>query len=238
MMSSGSLPQHIGIIMDGNGRWAKKRLKPRTFGHQEGLKTAKRIIAAARKMGIMHITLYAFSTENWKRAQKEVAFLINLVHSHLRKELEFYRENGIRIVHSGDIQALPEEIQHDLKSVIHDTKDFRGITVNLALNYGGRDEIIRACNRIATACPGRNFQDSPLTEQELHQHMDNPELPNPDLIIRSGGDIRLSNFLLWESAYSELYFTKTLWPDFSEKDLTAAVKEFQRRTRRFGGTNE
>lgn len=237
-MKESALPQHIGIIMDGNGRWAKKRLRPRTAGHQEGLKTAKRIVSKAAEIGVPYVTLYAFSTENWKRSQEEVSFLIHLIHTYLRKELDFYRENGIRIVHSGDMQALPDPVQQDITSVIRDTAGYSGLTVNLALNYGGRDEIARAANRVIARNPARDFSAEPIREQELHEQMDTAGIPDPDLIIRTGGDKRLSNFLLWGSAYSELYFTDTLWPDFSERDLLAAVQEFKRRARRFGGTDE
>lgn len=237
-MKQSAHPQHIGIIMDGNGRWAKKRLRPRTAGHQEGLKTAKRIVKEAARIGLPFLTLYAFSTENWKRSQEEVSFLIHLIHTYLRKELDFYRENGIRIVHSGDIEALPDTVQQDLLSVIQDTDAYTGLTVNLALNYGGRDEIARAANRVLSQNPQRDFSASPLREDELSENMDIGGIPDPDLIIRTGGDMRLSNFLLWGSAYSELYFTTKLWPDFSERDLHAAVHEFKRRARRFGGTDE
>ncbi|MFW6364194.1 MAG: isoprenyl transferase [Spirochaeta sp.] len=237
-MKESALPKHIGIIMDGNGRWAKKRLMPRTAGHQEGLKTAKRIIKTARTLGIQYITLYAFSTENWKRAQKEVSFLINLIHTYIRKELDFYRENSIRIVHSGNPAALPDEINEDIRSVVADTREFDGITVNLALNYGGRDEIIRSMNRVLSSQPDRNFELNPITEKDIQSHLDTALLPDPDLIIRTGGECRLSNFLLWESAYSELLFSDKLWPDFTGDDLAAAVQEFQRRTRRFGGADE
>ena len=237
-MKKSALPQHIGIIMDGNGRWAKKRFKPRTAGHLEGLKSAKRIIRTARDIGIPYVTLYAFSTENWKRTQDEVAFLINLIHTYLRKELDFYREHRIRVTFSGDAAALPAEILEDIHCVMQDTADYDGITVNLALNYGGRDEIVRAAQATITGNPDRDFSVHPITETDIQQHLDTGSLPDPDLIIRTGGDLRLSNFLLWGSAYSELYFTKTLWPDFTERDLKAAIHEFQRRTRRFGGTHE
>ncbi|AFG38039.1 isoprenyl transferase [Spirochaeta africana] len=237
-MKQSALPQHIGIIMDGNGRWAKKRFKPRTAGHQQGLKTAKRIVKAAREIGIPYLTLYAFSTENWKRAQDEVSFLINLIHTYLRKELDFYRENRVRIVYSGDAAALPAEIRDDIRSVMNDTAGYDGLTVNLALNYGGRNEIARAAQAVVIEHPERDFTRQPISETDIRQHLDTAALPDPDLIIRTGGDLRLSNFLLWGSAYSELYFTKILWPDFSERDLRAAVQEFQRRTRRFGGVHE
>ncbi len=235
-MSTPALPQHIGIIMDGNGRWAKSRRKPRTAGHQEGVKVAKRIVTAARDAGIPYISLYAFSTENWKRAQEEVSFLINLIHNHIRKELDYYREKSVRITHSGDMSGLPKTIQKDLHDVMQDTKDYNGITVNLAINYGGRNEIMRAAQKICMQHSGRDFSQSPLTEEDIKNALDSSFIPDPDLIIRTGGEMRLSNFLLWGSAYSELYFCDKLWPDFNETDFDKAIQDFQQRQRRFGGT--
>lgn len=215
--------------MDGNGRWAKERGKLRTEGHKEGLVTAKKIVRKAKDLGLKYLSLYTFSTENWKRAKEEVNFLMVLIRDHLEREFDFYRECGIRIVHSGDLQALPSDVQKSILKIVHDTKDFTSLTVNLAINYGGRDEIVRAVNKMMQE--GIKAIDS----ESLSAHMDVPCLSDPDLIIRTSGDIRLSNFLLWQSAYSELYFSEKLWPDFTENDLELAIQEFQNRERRYGG---
>ena len=216
--------------MDGNGRWAKARGKPRTEGHLEGVKAAKRVVAAASEAGLAFLSLYTFSTENWARAEAEVSYLMFLVRSYLRKEYDFYRENGIRIVHSGDMERLPRDIVTEIEEVTRDTAGFGGLTVNLSINYGGRDEIIRAFNKvIASGATGA------LTEQSFRRYLDHPELPDPDLIIRSANEYRLSNFLLWESAYSELYFSPRLWPDWTGDDLRNALAEYARRSRTFGG---
>lgn len=230
MANRRAAPAHAGIIMDGNGRWAKARGLPRTEGHREGLRTAKRVIRAAEDLGIRYLSLYTFSTENWKRAMEEVSFLMSLITSHLKAEFDFYRENRIRIVHSGDPEGLPAEVREALLSVLEDTSGYDGITVNLAINYGGRDEILRAVRRLLESGARE------VTEESFRSFLDAPELPDPDLIIRTGGDLRLSNFLLWKSAYAELYFSDKLWPDWSGEDLAAAVESFNRRERRFGGT--
>lgn len=224
-------PRHVGIIMDGNGRWAKARGLPRTEGHRVGLEVAKKIVKAAEDLGIGVLSLYTFSTENWKRAEEEVGFLMGLIRHHLAAELDFYRENRVRVLHSGDLAGLPAEVAAEIRSVVAETAHFDGITVNLAINYGGRDEILRAARRLLESrCESEN-----LTEAAISRALDLPELPDPDLVIRTGGDVRLSNFLLWESAYSELYFCESLWPDFGPDDLRAAVEDYLRRERRFGG---
>lgn len=220
-------PAHVAIFMDGNGRWAQARGLPRTEGHREGLKAAKRIVKAASASGIKNLTLYTFSTENWKRAQEEVKFLMGLVSKYLCAEFEFYKENRVRVVHSGNLEGLPPEVREAILRVIADTAAFDGIRVNLAINYGGRDEILRAMAKI----PAGTF---PLGEVDFKKYLDIPDLPDPDLIIRAGGELRLSNFLIWQAAYSELYFSDTLWPDWTEDHLTVALEEYARRERRFG----
>ena len=230
-MPEKTIPQHIGIIMDGNGRWAQNIGKPRSFGHREGLEAAKRITKAASEMGIKYITLYVFSTENWKRTEAEVSFLMQLLKYHLKKELDFYRENQTKVLHSGDISALPTQVQNELKSVIKDTADYEGLTVNLAINYGGRNEIIRAANKWLEKNRSENTL---LSEKDLVSFMDQPEVPDPDLIIRTAGEKRLSNFLLWESAYSEFYFSDKFWPEWTKTELEAAVNEYMNRDRKFG----
>jgi undecaprenyl diphosphate synthase len=229
-LDHGRLPRHVGIIMDGNGRWAQARGKPRTEGHLEGVKAAKRVVAAAAESGLAYLSLYTFSTENWTRAQEEVSYLMFLVRMYLRKEYDFYRQKGIRIIHSGDLERLPRDVVKEIEEVTRDTAGFTGLTVNLSINYGGRDEIVRAFLRfIARGMP------EPLTIESFRAYLDHPELPDPDLIIRSANERRLSNFLLWESAYAELYFSPKLWPDWSGEDLLEAIAEYGRRSRTFGG---
>jgi undecaprenyl diphosphate synthase len=240
MIETSRLPLHIGIIMDGNGRWAKLRNKPRTFGHDEGLKAAKRIVRAASEIGIRFLTLYVFSTENWKRTEKEVSFLMGLVKKHLRREFDFYREHQIRVVSSGDIEKLPASVYKELKGAEKDTALFKGLTVNLAINYGGRDEIVRALKKwlqYAGNAAGQNNR-LPVTEDGIEKHLDHPEIPPLDLVIRTGGEMRLSNFFIWESAYAELYFDSKLWPDWEKADLEKAIAEYRQRERRFGNAKE
>lgn len=229
------LPIHVGIIMDGNGRWARQRHLNRTAGHREGLKATKAIVKAAADMGIKYLSLYTFSTENWKRAQEEVSFLMGLVHQHLRKEYDFYRENEIRIRHSGDLPGLPPEVQEDIRTVIQDTASHTRLTVNLAINYGGKNEILRAVRKLIQSNP--SLVPEELTEASIAQYLDNPDMPDLDLIIRTAGELRLSNFLLWESAYAELYFSPKLWPDFTPDDFLEAIANYQSRQRKFGGVS-
>ena len=225
------LPLHIGVIMDGNGRWAQKRGLIRTQGHLEGLKAAKRIVKAASGMGIKYLTLYAFSTENWNRAAEEVSFIMGLVKQYLRSEIDFSLANRIRVRFAGNMAGLPEDIQKEIKDAMADTSSFDGMNVILAINYGGRDEITRAFNRLMTA---GGHDGANVTEEELKKFLDNPDVPDPDLIIRAAGEYRTSNFLLWEGAYSELYFSDKLWPDWDKEDLEAAIEDYKKRNRRFG----
>lgn len=229
MDKSLTLPDHIGFIMDGNGRWAKNRGLIRTKGHQEGLETAKKIIKYASDIGVKYISLYAFSTENWKRTEDEVSFLMMLIKKHLKKEYDFYRENQIRVVHSGYIEGLPKDVQQEINSVKKDTAQFKGLTVNLLINYGGRDEITRSVNRIIKS------KQTSVTEEDIRANLDNPDIPDVDLMIRSSGEERLSNFLLWQCAYSEFYYSNVLWPDFSVEDFNKAIDTYNSRNRRFGG---
>ena len=226
-----NLPLHVAITMDGNGRWATNQNLPRTSGHNEGLKVAKRIVKAASDLGIKYLTLYVFSTENWKRAQEEVGFLMNLIHVHLKGELKFYKENKIRINHIGDLDSLPQSVQKDIIDSIEETKNYDGLTVNLAINYGGRDEIIRGIKKIIKC----GYSENEITEELINENLDLPECPDVDLLIRTGGEQRLSNFMLFQVAYSEFYFTKVHWPAFNEKCLAKAILNYQKRNRRFGG---
>jgi undecaprenyl diphosphate synthase len=222
-----AVPSHVGIIMDGNGRWAKKRGQLRTQGHLEGLKAAKRVVKAAANLGVSYLTLYTFSTENWKRAAEEVGFIMGLVKQYLKGEMDFYRENNIRIRHAGNREGLPTDILQDLDEACAATGGFGGLQVVLALNYGGRDEIVRAVKKLIDA------GDS-VTAEKIGQYMDNPDIPDVDLIIRTAGEFRTSNFLLWEGAYAEYYISDKLWPDWTENDLEKAILAYNGRDRRFG----
>lgn len=230
-----AIPRHVAIIMDGNGRWAQRRGLPRTAGHKEGLEAAKRIVRAASDAGIGYVTLYTFSTENWKRAQEEVGYLMGLIKLHLRAEFEFYRENKIRIEHIGDLSGLPRDVQEEILNAKKDTNGFSGTTVVLAINYGGRDEIVRAARKLLER-PAAS-RDGVLSEEGFGAEFDLPGLPEVDLLIRTGGEKRLSNFMLWHAAYAELLFTDTLWPDYGVEEFGRDVKEFSARNRRFGGVD-
>ncbi|MCR5725198.1 MAG: di-trans,poly-cis-decaprenylcistransferase [Treponema sp.] len=222
------LPEHVAIIMDGNGRWAQNRGLPRTAGHKEGLSAAKRIVSAAASLGIKYVTLYTFSTENWKRAQEEVGYLMTLIKRHLRAEFDFYKKNGIRIEHIGDLSGLPSDVQEEIIKAKEDTAHFTGTTCVLAINYGARDELVRAVKTLAKEGKAEN-----LTETMVSEALD-AHLPDVDLLIRTGGEQRLSNFLLWQSAYAEFVFNDTLWPDYNEEAFFKDIALFQKRNRRFG----
>lgn len=227
-----ALPVHIGIIMDGNGRWAQKINLPRTAGHKQGLETARNILIAATELGIKYVTLYTFSTENWKRTKEEVGFLMNLLTTNLHNEVTKYLKNGIRLLHLGDMDGLPKEVQSELYDAMERTKDKKNTTVVLAINYGGKDEIIRAVRKLAG---DRSIKADQIQEETLQSYFDIPDLPPVDMLIRTGGEKRISNFLLWHAAYAELFFSDTLWPDFSKEEFLKIIAEYQTRTRRFGG---
>jgi undecaprenyl diphosphate synthase len=221
--------------MDGNGRWARARGQFRTQGHLEGLKAAKRIVKAASDTGVSYLTLYAFSTENWKRTVEEVGFIMGLVKQYLREELDFYRENRIRLRHTGNREGLPRDILKEIDEVCEDTRDFDGLQVILALNYGGRDEIVRAVKKlISDDAAAGTINAEKVTAERIGGYLDNPDIPDPDLVIRTAGEFRTSNFLLWEGAYAEYYISGKLWPDWDKEDLAEAIKNFQNRERRFG----
>lgn len=233
LIDPGRLPNHVGIIMDGNGRWAKNRGLIRSKGHREGLESAKRIVKAAADLGLNYISLYVFSTENWKRAEDEISFLMVLIKTYLKSEFKFYKDNKIKVVHSGNLQKLPLDIQKEITTIVHETKGFTGLTMNLLINYGGQDEILRAVNKWKSS----NESDE-LNEETLYKYFDAPDVPPLDLIIRSAGEKRLSNFLLWQSAYSEYYFSEKLWPDWYKEDLIEAIVDYQNRDRRYGGVKK
>lgn len=230
MTDISSLPRHVGIIMDGNGRWAKNRGLKRSAGHKEGLNSAKRIVKKVSSLGIPYLSLYVFSTENWKRTEDEISFLMQLIRSYLRKEFQFYLENQIRVKHSGDLERLPKDVQVEINDICNRTSAFTGLTVNLLINYGGKNEIMRAVERLISA----GFPEN-LSEEDLDKHLDHPEIPPLDLVIRSAGEQRLSNFMVWQAAYAEYIFLKELWPDFTEETLISALDEYSKRKRKFGG---
>ena len=229
-LDNNNLPLHVAITMDGNGRWAQQRKMPRTAGHDQGLHTVKRIVKLASDIGIKYLTLYVFSTENWKRTEKEVGFLMNLIHIHLCGELDFYKQNGIKINHIGDIESLPDSIKKDITEAIEDTKDFSGMTLNLAINYGGRDELLRGIKKIIN----NKIDENEITEQLISSFLDMPQSPDVDLLIRTGGEKRLSNFLLWHIPYAEQIYTDTLWPDYTDEEFLKNIEDFSHRNRRFG----
>ena len=222
--------QSVGIIMDGNGRWAKARGLSRSEGHKAGAKVIKEVIETLGDLGVCHVTLYAFSTENWKRPKEEVDGIMNLLYGYLRRMHELKEEYDLSIRFIGDKSPLPEKLRKKCIELEEMSKDYSHI-LNIALNYGGRDEIVRAVNEaIKEGC-------SPVTEADISRHLYTSDSPDPDLIIRTGGDLRISNFMIWQSAYSELYVTETLWPDFGRDEVIKAAEAFYKRKRRFGGLN-
>ena len=227
------LPRHIAIILDGNGRWAKRRGLPRTAGHAAGAETFRRIATYCKDIGIDYLTVYAFSTENWKRPREEVDAIMGLLGKYLREAVDTMERDHIRLKILGDPETSPK----NLRDLIDETADisthYEGFQANVCLNYGGRDEIVRAALRFAEDYKAGKA--ATLTEESFSNYMFSAGIPDPDLIIRPGGEMRLSNFLMWESAYSELIFTDVLWPDFTSGDIDAAIAEYQRRDRRFGG---
>ena len=228
-------PRHIAIIMDGNGRWAKKRGLPRTAGHAAGAESFRRIANYCRTLGVRYLTVYAFSTENWKRSADEVAGIMRLLGRYLREALEDMEKNRVCFRFFGDLSKLSPELQQLCNDAVSRSADY-DVQVNFCLNYGGRDEIVRAAQSFAADVAAGKYQPDDLTEEMLSQYLYSKDVPDPELIIRPSGELRTSNFLLWQSAYSEYVFMNVLWPDFSPEDLDAAIEEYHRRNRRFGGT--
>jgi undecaprenyl diphosphate synthase len=232
------IPKHIAIIMDGNGRWAKKRLLPRVLGHRRGAEALDRLLKAADGMGVKHITVYAFSTENWKRAEDEVSGLMNLMREYIQDYIRDNDTSRLKIDSIGDLSVLDEDIQRDIKTLKEISKDKPGINLHIAINYGGRDEITRAFRAMAEKVKAGELDSENISEDTISSYLDSEGVPDPELIIRTSGEYRLSNFLPWQSAYSEFWFTDKLWPDFTIDDLKAAISDYQNRERRFGGRNE
>jgi undecaprenyl diphosphate synthase len=233
-----AIPEHIAIIMDGNGRWAQQHLRPRVFGHIKGARIAKKIITRSVELGIKNLTLYAFSTENWLRPQEEVSFLMKLLGRYLKKERENLIKQNIKFQVIGDISKLPGIIVEQVDKSIEVTKNNTGMILTFALNYGGRQELVTAFQRLAEKIKVNELPVENITENLITQVVEAKSVGSPDLLIRTSGEMRLSNFLIWQAAYSELYFTKTLWPDFSIKDYEVAIEEYSLRERRFGKTSD
>lgn len=229
------LPRHIAIIMDGNGRWAKKRGLPRTAGHKKGANTFRTIGDYIDEIGIEYMTFYAFSTENWRRSQDEVGAIMDLFREYLKEALERLKETNMRMLFIGDRSVLDDDIDELMNEIERDTANNTGTTINMAINYGGRQEITQACKKIAQKVKDGEINVEDITEDTITANIYTAGQPDPDLIIRPSGEFRLSNFLTWQSAYSELWFDNILWPDFSKKDLDRALMDYSNRQRRFGG---
>lgn len=230
-----NIPVHIAIIMDGNGRWAKQKGLPRIAGHHTGMKAVKKITIAASDLGVKYLTMYAFSTENWKRPKDEVDFLMKLPQQFLEIEIDELMENNVQVRMMGDIDRLPAHTRAAVKDAMQKTANNTGLVLNFALNYGGRLEIVEAIKKISSQVANDQINLDDIDEDLVSSYMQSGEIPDPDLLIRTSGEVRLSNFMLWQLAYSEFYFTDVFWPEFSEKHFVAAIHEYQRRARRFGG---
>ena len=231
------VPKHIGIIMDGNGRWAKKRFLPRAMGHRQGAQALDKLTKEAEGLGVEYITVYAFSTENWKRSKDEVESIMGLLREYINR---FFNDKKsiLKIRSAGDLTALSPDLQADIEKLKEQSKDRPGMTLTIAINYGGRDEIRRAVTKIAEDVKAGKIQPEDINDQMISDNLDTAGIPDPELIIRTSGEFRTSNFLMWQSAYSEYYITDKLWPDFNVEDLKDAIKAYQTRDRRFGGRKE
>jgi len=228
------IPQHVAIIMDGNGRWAKERGLPRVSGHAEGAKRVREIICAASESGVKYLTLYTFSTENWNRPKAEVEFLMQLLSQHLDSELKELKKNNVRFQFIGDIAALPRPIQEKIERFREETSHSTGLTLTLALSYSGRTEIVQAARRISEDVLSQKMKPEEITAETFSRYLYTKDMPDPDLLIRTSGECRLSNFLLWQMSYSEIYITETYWPDFKKEDFLKALEDYGTRERRFG----
>ena len=237
-IDNGNIPRHIAIIMDGNGRWAKKKSLSRIRGHMKGIDAVREVVTACRELGIKILTLYAFSVENWKRPKEEVSALMILLKEYLLKEVEEMLQNNIRLLAIGRLEDLPSEVQQILRETMKKTEDRTGMILNLALSYGGRSEILQAVQRILRDCQKGKMTPEEINFQKFSDYLWTQGIPDPDLLIRTSGEFRISNFLLWQIAYTELYVTETLWPDFNREELLKAISDYQARERRFGMTSE
>ena len=231
------VPNHIAIILDGNGRWAKKRGMPRSFGHVKGCENLEDICEVAKELGVKYLTVYAFSTENWKRSKEEVDGLMKLFRNYLKKCIKISQKNNMRVKVIGDITAFDSDIQESIKKLEDFSKDFTDLHFQIALNYGSRDEITRAVNRMLEDQKAGKLE-TPVSEDTISDYLDTAGLPDPDLMIRTSGELRLSNYLLWQLAYTEFYFTDVPWPDFKRDELVKAIEKYNERDRRYGGVKE
>ena len=235
-MHKNNLPEHIAIIMDGNGRWARKRHLPKAIGHRYGARTVDKITSHCARLGIKALTLYSFSTENWKRPRKEINALMNLLYEYLDKKLAKLNNNNIRLNAIGDLEKLPERVRKKLSEVIDKTSKNTGMILTLALNYGGREEIITACKSLIEKVKSMKLDANDINESVFNKELYTKDLPDPDLLIRTSGELRVSNFLLWQISYAEFIVAKALWPDFKVSDLEKAIAEYKERKRRFGAS--
>lgn len=235
ILDKNNIPVHIAIIMDGNGRWAEQKKIPRAMGHKAGVETIRSIVKESNRIGVKYLTLYAFSTENWKRPLDEVNALMKLLFEYLRNEVEELHKNNVIVNHIGDISKLPDGCRKELLDAYDKTKNNKGLMLNLAINYGGRDEITRAIRNIVKDVKKGVLIESKIDENLINKYLYTSKIPDPDLIIRPSGEHRISNFLLWQGAYSELWFSNINWPDFTTNDLHRAISDYQKRDRRFGG---
>ena len=229
------IPRHVAIILDGNGRWAKKRGLPRNMGHVEGCKTVEQTVEDAARLGIEYLTVYGFSTENWKRSAEEVGALMQLFRYYMKRLLKVAKKNNVRVIMIGERSWFDEDIIEGLNRLEEETKDNTRMTFTIAVNYGSRDEITRAVRRMMTDCQAGKLSPEDVDESVIAGYLDTRELPDPDLLIRTSGEQRLSNYLLWQLAYTEFYFTDVLWPDFNKEELVKAIEKYNGRDRRFGG---
>ncbi len=232
------IPQHVAIILDGNGRWAKAKGMPRNYGHAQGSKNVEKICEEAWRMGIKYLTVYAFSTENWNRPQDEVDALMKLLRNYMKTCLKTAKKNDMKIRVIGDIRRLDEDIRTRILELEEATKDNGGLNFQIAINYGSRDEIVRAVRRLALDCTEGRVDAEKIDESLFEQYLDTHDIPDPDLMIRTSGELRLSNYLLWQLAYTEFYFTDVPWPDFSKEELIKAIEQYNKRDRRYGGVKE
>lgn len=229
-----TIPQHVAIIMDGNGRWAKKRFMPRSYGHVQGSKVVEKVIRAAGEMGIKYLTVYAFSTENWKRPEEEVGTLMKLLNNYLDDCIKKCKKNNMRVKVIGEIHRLSPELQEKIVHLEEESKEYDGIQFTMALNYGSRDEMVRAMRKMTADVKKGVIAEEEITEELFASYLDTAGMPDPDLMIRTSGEERLSNFMMWQLAYTEFYFTDILWPDFGKEELIKAVEYYNGRDRRFG----
>lgn len=229
------LPEHIAIIMDGNRTWAKEKGLDAKLGHKEGAKTLEKIVRYSNKIGIKHLTVYAFSTENWKRSEEEIKGIMDLLREYLKNYIDRAKKDNVRVHIIGDITRLDNDIQQQIIQLEQLTKEKKGMSLHIALNYGGRDELLRAIRKVSKDVAEGKYKAEEIGEKELEQYLDTKEIPDPELLIRTSGEERISNFLLWQIAYSELSFSDKLWPDFTEYDLKQSIYQYQNRERRFGG---